>query len=81
MALRLLILVLLIAGVAWVMMRRGQAVPRSSGGGTVRPLVQDPVCKTFVPKETAVVVRKGDTDHYFCSRECAERFERGETES
>jgi YHS domain-containing protein len=79
MALRLLILVLLVAGVAWVLMRRAQVAPRTPGGGTVRPLVQDPVCKTFVPKETAIVVRRGDEAHYFCSRECAERFERGET--
>jgi YHS domain-containing protein len=81
MALRLLILVLLVVGVAWVLMRRAQSVPRGAGGGTVRPLVQDPVCKTFVPKETAVVVRRGDVDHYFCSRECAERFEGADTET
>lgn len=77
MALRLLILVLLVAGVAWVLMRRAGAVPRGAGG-TVRPLVQDPVCKTFVPKDTAIVLRRGDVDYYFCSNECAGRFERGE---
>jgi len=86
MLLRLLILVVLIAAVAWVLTRRarmgggGRAGGAAGQGGNVRPLVQDPVCKTFVPKETAIVVRKGERDYYFCGRECAERFEHGDTE-
>jgi len=81
MLLRLLILALLIAAVAWVLTRRSRVATGGRSGapsGGVRPLVQDPVCKTFVPKETAIVVRRGDEDFYFCSRECAERFERRE---
>jgi len=78
MLLRLLILALLVAAVAWLVTRRARVAPRGTAD-TVRPLVQDPVCKTFVPKETAIVVRRGDEDFYFCGRECAERFERGET--
>lgn len=81
MLLRLLILALLIAAVAWVLTRRGRVATGGRSGapsGGVRPLVQDPVCKTFVPKETAIVVRRGDEDFYFCGRECAERFEHEE---
>lgn len=78
MALRLLILALLVAAVVWLVTRRARVAPRRGDGGTVRPLVQDPVCKTFVPRESAVVVRRGEEDFYFCSRECADRFERQE---
>ena len=42
--------------------------------GNVRPLVQDPVCKTFVPRRTAIRVQKGGEEHYFCSERCAEVF-------
>jgi len=77
-ALRLLILALLVGAVVWALRRRAGAPGGGGGRGAVRPLVQDPVCKTFVPKETAVVVRRGDEDFYFCGRECAERFEHEE---
>lgn len=73
---RILILGLLLAVTVWLLlrgMRRG--VEGGSGGaGATRPLVQDPVCKTFVPKESALVVHQGGSDHYFCSERCAERF-------
>jgi YHS domain-containing protein len=78
MLLRLLILALLVGAAVWLVSRRARVAPGGKTGGRVRPLVQDPVCKTFVPKETAVVVRRGDEDFYFCSRECADRFEREE---
>ncbi len=39
-------------------------------------MVQDPVCKTFVPKGTAVSERIGGQTYYFCSPTCAKQFER-----
>jgi YHS domain-containing protein len=37
-------------------------------------LVQDPYCKTYVPKGTAVRKRVEGRDYYFCNRECLRRF-------
>ena len=33
-------------------------------------LVQDPVCKLFIAKETAITYK----DHYFCSEKCKNEF-------
>jgi YHS domain-containing protein len=37
-------------------------------------LVQDPYCKTYVPKRTAVRKRVEGRDYYFCNRECLRMF-------
>ncbi|MFO0774817.1 MAG: YHS domain-containing protein [Nitrospiraceae bacterium] len=39
-------------------------------------MVQDPMCKTFVPRGTAVSERIGGQTYYFCSQSCAKQFER-----
>ncbi len=42
-------------------------------------MVQDPVCQTFVPRKIAVVEKIGGQTHYFCSRECAVKFQSQQT--
>lgn len=37
-------------------------------------MVQDPVCGTYVEKDSAITVRNGDTVHYFCSYECRQKY-------
>ena len=37
-------------------------------------LVEDPVCKTLVPKEQAVQLEKDGNVIYFCSQECYNKF-------
>jgi len=37
-------------------------------------MVQDPVCRTFVPRKIAVVERVGGQTYCFCSRHCASEF-------
>ncbi len=37
-------------------------------------LVQDPVCKTYVPKSQALHETKDGKTYYFCSEECRKRF-------
>jgi YHS domain-containing protein len=46
-------------------------------------MVLDPVCSTYLPKAKALTRRIGDATVYFCSEECANRFElqRRETET
>jgi YHS domain-containing protein len=41
-------------------------------------LVKDPVCQTYVLMSRAVREEVAGAPAYFCSRECAARFHRGE---
>ena len=41
-------------------------------------LVKDPVCQTYVVMSRAIRSEAGGAPLFFCSRECAARFERGE---
>lgn len=75
---RSLILGALLAASAWLVWR---SLPRGAGKGgrggaegEKVPLVQDPVCHTYIPKNTAVVLKTGGETHYFCSDRCAEAF-------
>jgi uncharacterized protein len=50
-----------------------------SGGrdrGVIDEMVQDPQCKTYVPKREAVKrIIEGET-HFFCSDTCADKFQK-----
>lgn len=39
-----------------------------------KDLVQDPVCHAEIEKTSAYRIVKNDTDYYFCSWECREKF-------
>ena len=56
----------------------GKKVDRTPSGGVIDEMVQDPFCKTYIPKREAVrrVVRGQEC--FFCSQECADRFEAGD---
>jgi YHS domain-containing protein len=38
-------------------------------------LVQDPVCKTFIPRREALRADKGGETYFFCSEGCLKRFQ------
>lgn len=38
-------------------------------------MVQDPVCRMYVPRGTAVSASIGGQTYYFCSQGCAETFQ------
>ena len=38
-------------------------------------MVQDPVCRVFVPRGIAVTEDIGGQTYYFCSRSCAHKFQ------
>ena len=38
-------------------------------------LVQDPVCKTFIPRQEALRAEKDGTTYFFCSEGCLKRFQ------
>ena len=37
-------------------------------------LVQDPVCKTFIPRRDALKTEKDGQTYFFCSEGCLKRF-------
>ncbi|MBF0526724.1 MAG: hypothetical protein HQK56_16690 [Deltaproteobacteria bacterium] len=37
-------------------------------------MVQDPICQVYVPKGQALVVKTNEQPHYFCSRECRDKY-------
>ena len=39
-------------------------------------MVQDPVCKTYVPRGSAVSADVGGQTYLFCSRDCADTFQK-----
>jgi YHS domain-containing protein len=40
----------------------------------VDEMVQDPVCKLYIPKREAVCASVAGTTYFFCSQECLDRF-------
>ena len=48
------------------------------GQGLVRKddMVQDPMCRTYVPRAIAFEDKIGGQVYYFCSKECAETFQK-----
>lgn len=37
-------------------------------------MVQDPVCGTYVDKNSSITVRNGDQTLHFCSYECRQKY-------
>ncbi len=54
---------------------RGRNITHHERTGEINDMVQDPVCKTFVRVKDAEKRSIGGHTYYFCSKECAERFE------
>jgi len=65
-----------LAATVWLLLRgmaRGRPGPSGQPGSDVA-LVEDPVCKTHIPKSSAVVVHRSGKNFYFCSERCAAAF-------
>lgn len=48
--------------------------PQSGPSGPVNEMVQDPVCKVYIPKNSSLSLNISGTTYYFCSRECMDKF-------
>ena len=46
-----------------------------SNGGVIDEMVQDPVCETYIPRRDAVKRVIGGKAFFFCSDQCASRYE------
>jgi YHS domain-containing protein len=76
------LLILIVLAVVVFVLTRLPAVWRSRLP-SARPrvqdeLVKDPVCQTYVVMSRAIRAEEGGAPLFFCSRECAARFRRGE---
>jgi YHS domain-containing protein len=75
-----LVIVTALLVIAYLMIRR--AYRDFLGGDSRRPLigkdqmVQDPVCRVYVPRGVAVAAMIGGQEYFFCSPGCAETFQR-----
>lgn len=47
-----------------------------AGQESGKQMVQDPVCRVFVPRENAVSETIGGQTYFFCSRSCATAFQK-----
>jgi len=50
-------------------------IERGNNGGAIDEMVQDPACKAYIPKRTALRKIVGGREFFYCSRECAEKHE------
>ena len=78
---RVLLLLALVAVVVLVLIRlpgawRSRLPP--AGPHPRDELVKDPVCQTYVVMSRAIRSEAAGAPLFFCSRECAARFEQGE---
>ncbi len=71
----------ILVGIAYLVYRvlrsrrrwRGAQVGRGGDTGD-EIMVQDPFCKTFIPRSQALREGEGSEALFFCSRECRERY-------
>jgi len=50
--------------------------PLDGAAGDVKAMIQDPVCRVYIPKGTAVAQSIGGQTYYFCSVQCARTFQK-----
>lgn len=41
---------------------------------SLQEMVQDPVCKVYLPRQQAIELKLARGSHFFCSEECREKF-------
>jgi len=55
--------------------------PPRPGGAITDVLIEDPVCRKLIPKQQAYTLEAEDGPHYFCSKECGDKFAADREES
>ena len=72
----LIFLVFLIYRAVRRYMTLGKKTEQSPGEGSVDEMVQDPSCMTYIPRRSAQRKVVGGKEFFFCSKECAEKFQK-----
>ena len=49
-------------------------IPKTQNHEIVDTMVQDPVCKVYIPKEDCVSLKIGEKTEFFCSTKCRDEF-------
>lgn len=52
----------------------GRVSEQNSNGNVISEMVQDPFCKTYIPRNEACRIVLNGKEYFFCSQECAEKF-------
>ena len=69
----LILLYYLVKG--WISPSKSRRMERSAGGGELESeMVKDPICKTYIPKDSAIWIHIEGSSYYFCSRQCMKKF-------
>jgi YHS domain-containing protein len=78
-----IIRLLIVAGLAYLLYRlvRGAMgsygkISRQKPGGVIDEMVQDPQCKTYIPRREAKKRVIGGKTYFFCSEDCADTYEK-----
>jgi YHS domain-containing protein len=48
----------------------------NQGSAEADQMIQDPVCRTYIPRRNAVSASIGGQTYYFCSMNCAQTFQK-----
>jgi YHS domain-containing protein len=64
-----------------VFFQQGKKYQEMKQDDIIDDMVQDPVCKTYVPRREAFKKSFNGKDILFCSKECADRFQFGKSTS
>ena len=54
----------------------GRTIHRGPDSGVIDEMVQDPFCTTYIPRKEAVRRVIEGKEHFFCTEECADKYER-----
>ena len=54
---------------------KSKGIEKTGGGGIIDEMVQDPFCKTYIPRKDAKKKVIQGQEYFFCSDECASKFE------
>jgi YHS domain-containing protein len=81
--LRLILVALLLMALFFIVRNlvrdmKAPKAPRTVSGARDQ-MVQDPVCRVYVLRDSALTTTVGEQTYYFCSKECAQVFERRAT--
>ena len=79
----MLIRALIFIGLAYLLYRvvKGafgsrEKIDRRRRDGIIDEMVQDPYCKTYIPRREAVKRVIQGKEYFFCGKACADKFER-----
>jgi len=55
----------------------GRKIDDRTSDGVIDEMIQDPHCKTYIPRRDAVKKVVAGQEYFFCSERCASQFEAG----